>query len=83
VISDVILRDSDGPSVRAIGRERFPALPCLFITGHADEIVAPRGMLREDVELLRKPFTAHQLVAKVGSVLQRERARKAPAPAQA
>lgn len=75
LISDVILPDTDGPRIRQLVAARFPAAPCLFMTGHADEILAPRGVLRHDIDLLRKPFTGEQLLTKVDFVLQRERSR--------
>jgi CheY-like chemotaxis protein len=75
LISDVILPDTDGPRIRQLVAARFPATPCLFMTGHADELLAPRGMLRDDIDLLRKPFTGERMLAKVDVVLQRERGR--------
>jgi DNA-binding NtrC family response regulator len=72
LLSDVILPDTDGPRVKEIVSERFPNVPCLFMTGHADGLLAPRGVLRRDVDLLRKPFSGDQLVAKVEDVLQRK-----------
>ncbi len=75
LISDVILPDTDGPRVRKLVTARFPTLPCLFMTGHADELLAPRGILRRDIDLLRKPFTREQLLSKIDHVLQRARSR--------
>jgi CheY-like chemotaxis protein len=72
LLSDVILPDTDGPKVRQIVSERYPGAPCLFMTGHADGLLAPRGVLRREVDLLRKPFSGDQLLAKVEEMLQRK-----------
>jgi signal transduction histidine kinase/CheY-like chemotaxis protein len=79
LITDVMLEDGDGPKVRTQVTQAFPNVPCLFMTGHADELLAPRGMLREGTELLRKPFTGNVLLNKVRSVLQRSARTRAPA----
>jgi len=71
LLSDVILPDTDGPRVKQLVEAKFPHAPCLFMTGHADGLLAPRGITGREVDLLRKPFTGDQLVAKVENVLQR------------
>jgi CheY-like chemotaxis protein len=73
LLSDVILPDMDGNEVKRLVRRRFPEIGCVFMTGHADEVLAPRGILRDDVEVLRKPFAADELLNKVRGVLEQSR----------
>jgi FixJ family two-component response regulator len=74
LLTDVILPDMDGNKVQSMVSARFPQVACVFMTGHADEVLAPRGVLREHVELLRKPFAAEELLNKIGGALERGRA---------
>jgi FixJ family two-component response regulator len=73
LLTDVILPDMDGNQVQRMVAQRFPGVVCVFMTGHADEILAPRGVLREHVELLRKPFTAEELLNKIYGAFERAR----------
>ena len=57
-------------------RARFPKIDCVFMTGHADEVLAPRGILREQVELLHKPFTVEALVRRIRGVLDEAQRRR-------
>ena len=71
LLSDVILPGTDGPRIKELVELRFPGVPCLFMTGHADGLLAPRGVLRRGVDLLRKPFSGDQLLVKVEAALHR------------
>jgi hypothetical protein len=50
-------------------------LPCLFMTGHADDRLGDRGILSRGTEVLRKPFTVRELAARVRHILDSEAAR--------
>jgi two-component system cell cycle sensor histidine kinase/response regulator CckA len=80
LLTDVILPDMDGNQVFGQVAQRFPNIRCIFMTGHADEVLAPRGVLREHVELLRKPFLAEELLGKVRSVLDQPASRGSAPP---
>jgi CheY-like chemotaxis protein len=80
LLSDVILPDGDGNQIKRVVQQRFPGIGCVFMTGHADEVLAPRGILRDRVELLRKPFAADELLQKVRSLLQHARLRASSSP---
>jgi PAS domain S-box-containing protein len=69
VISDVVLNDSSGPIVVAQLREQLPGIKVLFVSGHAEGLIAQRGMLRPGTHFLPKPFTQQDLLAKVEQIL--------------
>ncbi|CAN5625167.1 hypothetical protein BH24ACT26_BH24ACT26_21040 [soil metagenome] len=72
LVTDVIMPDVSGPEVA-----QRTGLPTLFLSGYTDEIVAEQGVLADDKRLLRKPFSAEDLLRAVRSVLAttgRERA---------
>jgi signal transduction histidine kinase/ActR/RegA family two-component response regulator len=69
LVTDVVLPDTDGTRVAARVSARFPGVRCVYMTGHADDVLAPHGLLRESVELLHKPFTPEQLIRKATKAL--------------
>jgi two-component system, cell cycle sensor histidine kinase and response regulator CckA len=69
LVTDVLLPDTDGIRVAARVAARFPGVRCVYMTGHADDLLAPHGLLRESVELLHKPFTPEGLILKATKAL--------------
>jgi two-component system cell cycle sensor histidine kinase/response regulator CckA len=69
LVTDVIMPGSDGRAVAAALRRDHPGLRVLYVSGHAQELIAHRGVLDPGVELLPKPFTAASLLARVRAIL--------------
>jgi signal transduction histidine kinase len=69
VVTDVVLPGVDGRTLAERLRRARPELRVLYVSGHADEVVANRGILQPGIELLQKPFTASSLLMRVRSVL--------------
>ena len=63
LISDVSMPGVSGPRLGELVRELCPGVPLLFITGFAAEAVAQQ--LPEGAQLLEKPFTRDDLLARV------------------
>jgi signal transduction histidine kinase/CheY-like chemotaxis protein len=70
LFTDVVMGGMSGPRVAASLRERRPALKVLFTSGHAEELIAKRGVLLPGVNFLSKPFSREALIDKVDSVLR-------------
>lgn len=68
LLTDVVLPGADGPHVRDAVNEIYP-VPCLFMTGHADDRLGHHGIVERGVSVLRKPFTVAGLSLKVRQVL--------------
>jgi len=68
LLSDVILPEMDGPSLKRQIRRRRPDIAALYISGHDG---APAGQLGrpEEIPLLTKPFDAVELAKHVRSAL--------------
>jgi hypothetical protein len=45
--------------------KELPQLNVLFVSGHAEGLIAPRGFLPSGVHFLVKPFSRADLVAKI------------------
>lgn len=73
VVSDIRMPGMDGLQLFAALRERDPALPVLFITGHGDVPTAV-GAIREGAyDFITKPYAADALVRSVTRALELRR----------
>jgi two-component system cell cycle sensor histidine kinase/response regulator CckA len=72
LITDVMMPGLLGPALASAVQELIPALPVLYMSGHAEE-VARTGLIDPSVPFLAKPFTPDQLTAKVREVLSAAR----------
>ena len=70
LLSDVVMPRMSGPQLAAQMQEAQPDLKVLFISGHADETIVQHGVLMPDTELLVKPFSVDELLARVHGVLR-------------
>jgi len=77
LLSDVVMPDMDGPNLASHLRTRYPGLPVLFMTGHAD----PQILRGETV--LGKPFSGEELGTKIHEVLRRSEERRRGALSEA
>ncbi len=60
LISDVVMPTMDGPTMARHARERYPALPILFMSGYAEEQLR-KSIDLDNVAFLPKPFSVQQL----------------------
>ncbi len=75
LLTDVVMPDIDGPRVHALVAASHPNVSCIYMSGHAEEVLGPRGVVEGHVHFLKKPFLADDLLAKVRSVLDLEKPR--------
>jgi len=62
LISDVIMPGLGGPELARRARELAPDLPVLFVSGYAGKELGALGDPEAEGQLLRKPFTAEELL---------------------
>ena len=67
VLTDVVMPEMNGPALVERLHERNPALPVLFMSGHAEDLLERYGVDR--VPLLRKPFTRSELLHEIRRTL--------------
>ncbi len=66
LITDYAMPDVTGDQVATLVRRLRPGLPVLFVTGYND-----KGLLAGERWVLRKPFSAAELLATIGRMLAR------------
>ena len=71
VITDVVMPGGDGRQLVDRLRRRHGALRTLFVSGYTGDVALRHGVGGESVELLHKPFSAHDLACKVRELLDR------------
>ena len=71
LVTDVVMPRMDGPRLAKTLRERQPTLRVLFASGYTDERIAVHGVLEPGVDLLSKPYTPSNLLARVRAALDR------------
>ena len=66
LLTDVVMPNISGPELVRIGRERWPNIRVLFMSGYADDELQD---LDRDAGFIQKPFTPAELTAKIAEVL--------------
>ncbi len=70
VLTDVVMPEVSGTAVAEALWTLRPNQPILFMSGHTDAVIAPKGLLQPGVRLLHKPFTAPSLLEAVERALR-------------
>ncbi|MBN1835943.1 MAG: response regulator, partial [Spirochaetales bacterium] len=69
LVTDVIMPGLGGAELAAGLTRENPSLQVLYISGYAEESLAPQGLLRAGVRLLQKPFSPRRLEAEIRGIL--------------
>lgn len=69
VLTDVIMPGMNGSELAEAIRQIRPQLPVIFMSGYTDDQLEGHRVLREDVVLIEKPFTAERLATQLHTVL--------------
>ncbi|RMG10206.1 MAG: response regulator [Planctomycetota bacterium] len=69
LVTDVVMPNTDGPTLARTLRERVPDLKVLFVSGYTREALDLEGLSEPGTLLLRKPFTAEGLLRKLRLLL--------------
>ena len=74
LVTDVVMPEMSGRELVQTLRHRRPDLKVLYVSGYTDDEVLQRGVSGREVELLRKPFAAEELVRRIRALLDDTRA---------
>ena len=69
LFSDVVMPEMSGLDLARLTRERYPDLPVLLATGYSEEISDDAAT---EFEVIRKPYGADALGAKISSALEKK-----------
>jgi two-component system, cell cycle sensor histidine kinase and response regulator CckA len=78
VISDVLMPELDGRALGQRLRERYPALPVLYISAYPPDDLFHRGAPTANAPFLQKPLLAEDLLSTVERLLLPVRSARAP-----
>jgi PAS domain S-box-containing protein len=70
LFTDVVLGGMNGRELAEEFQQQFPQTPFLFTSGYADDEVALYGVIQDRIAFLSKPYSPHDLLTKVKSVLE-------------
>jgi two-component system cell cycle sensor histidine kinase/response regulator CckA len=65
VITDVVMPETDGPTLGLLIAERYPGLPVVYMSAYSANDVFHRGSPRPNVPFLSKPFSPEALFVMV------------------
>jgi two-component system, cell cycle sensor histidine kinase and response regulator CckA len=66
LLTDVVMPDISGPELVRLGKQRWPAVRVLYMSGYTDDELQD---LDRDAGFIQKPFTPAELTAKIAEVL--------------
>lgn len=70
LLTDVVMPEMNGKEMVEKIKVSLPELPVLFMSGYPADIVAQRGILKEDMNFIKKPLMMNQLREKIQSILK-------------
>ncbi|MDD2856794.1 MAG: response regulator, partial [Desulfuromonadaceae bacterium] len=73
LLLDVIMPRMNGYDALAAIRQRYPEIPCLFLSGYSDDVLKQKANLSGDFEYLSKPILPDHLMSAVRSLLDGRR----------
>lgn len=71
VLTDIVMPGTSGTELAERILERDPGLRIMYMSGYTDDQVLRRGVCRDEVHFLQKPFEAVELVQRVQEALAR------------
>ena len=69
LLTDVIMPVMNGRDLAHKLLSLYPQLKCLFMSGYTADVIAHHGVLDDGVHFIQKPFSVHDLAAKVRDTL--------------
>ena len=72
MLTDVVMPGMNGKELYKILRPSRPEMKVLFMSGYTENVIAERGVLKEGINFIQKPFSIKELALKLGSVLSQK-----------
>ena len=72
MLTDVVMPEMNGKVLSEIFAPSRPEMKVLFMSGYTENVIAERGVLKEGINFIQKPFAINELRSKLGAILSRE-----------
>lgn len=69
LLTDVVMPDMSGKELFETAKVDHPDLKVIYMSGYSENHLSHKGVLYEQTEFIRKPFTIEDLATKVREVL--------------
>jgi two-component system, cell cycle sensor histidine kinase and response regulator CckA len=69
LITDVVMPNASGRELADKAHELDPWMPTVFMSGYTEDIISSHDIATEDLDFLRKPFTARDLLERTRTAL--------------
>ncbi len=73
LLTDVVMPQMNGRQLLEELRKTRQDLKCIFMSGHAFDVITRQGILEEGSHFIQKPFTRRELAAIIKEALRRKR----------
>ncbi len=70
LVTDVVMPGMNGRDLADRLMQDYPTMKCLFMSGYTANIITNQGVLSEERNFIKKPFSMQELAAKVRQVLE-------------
>jgi DNA-binding response OmpR family regulator len=71
LMTDVVMPEMNGKVLAKLLQALHSQLKLLFMSGFTANVIAHHGVLDEGINFIQKPFSLHELMAKVREVLDK------------
>lgn len=69
MLTDVVMPGMNGKMLYELIAHSRPAMKVLFMSGYTENVIAERGVLKEGINFIQKPFSTKELSLKISSIL--------------
>jgi YesN/AraC family two-component response regulator len=69
LLRDVIMPDMNGQELGDLLHHEYPNMNILFMSGYTASVISDRGILKEGVNFISKPFSKQELSQKIRKIL--------------
>ncbi len=69
MLTDVVMPGMNGKALHEILAPNRPQMKVLYMSGYTENVIAERGVLKEGINFIQKPFSIKELGLKLGSIL--------------
>ena len=72
LMTDVVMPEMSGKDLAEKIKAVYPNIRLLFMSGYTADVIAHNGILEEGIHFIQKPFSMHELTAKMRGILTTE-----------